>query len=432
MRKALWIIGLLVMVLGPAGPAAHAQDRHEDLLRQFSAYRSTLERWPIKRQAPATPLPLDLEKATNWAAAKSSVPGTAYDLLRRNAFVVFDQGRQDRVEKFYDSLKHQGLPLFITSDSVLHLYHVQFDETLASVEEDQFFNLLTTFSEKMADESLQRYREAFDQANPTSIRARITEEESRPLRRSVESLRRCTAYFWVAHKLLAHDAEPNAEVPDAVRDIVAQELDLIEAHAGFAKSPIFTYDEDYSQYVPRGHYTRSDRLKKYFRAMMWFGRMTFLAKGRTEAMPDALVSDEEARIQTLAAFEIMEMLPAVKMKVPLPFPDEGNYRRRIRPTEDTTAQAVWERIYAVTAYYVGFADDLTSIEYRQALGTLAIEKSMGLSALVAHRWFELQKAIAGLRTPEIYSGLGNMEGPPPQIATEADWTKHSRPRRACV
>lgn len=33
--------------------------------------------------------------------------------------------------------------------------------------------------------------------------------------------------------------------------------------------------EVYGQYVPRGHYTRSESLERYFRAMMWYGRMTF-------------------------------------------------------------------------------------------------------------------------------------------------------------
>jgi hypothetical protein len=32
-------------------------------------------------------------------------------------------------------------------------------------------------------------------------------------------------------------------------------------------------DEDFSQFEPRGHYTDSDVLKRYFRAMMWLGRI---------------------------------------------------------------------------------------------------------------------------------------------------------------
>jgi hypothetical protein len=35
--------------------------------------------------------------------------------------------------------------------------------------------------------------------------------------------------------------------------------------------------------VPRGHYTRSEALKRYFRAMMWHGRMTLRQNdGRTQ------------------------------------------------------------------------------------------------------------------------------------------------------
>jgi len=52
-----------------------------------------------------------------------------------------------------------------------------------------------------------------------------------------------------------------------------------EPHAAETEWPLFRYAEDFSQYVPRGHYTRSETLKKYFVGMMWFGRMTFLLKG---------------------------------------------------------------------------------------------------------------------------------------------------------
>ena len=88
-----------------------------------------------------------------------------------------------------------------------------------------------------------------------------------------------------------------------VQSEVTRELALIEKHAGFAPSPIFIYDEDYSQYVPRGHYTRSETLKRYFKAMLWYGRMTCLLKGNDSFGPggDALISVAEARIQTFQA-----------------------------------------------------------------------------------------------------------------------------------
>jgi len=69
------------------------------------------------------------------------------------------------------------------------------------------------------------------------------------------------------------------QVPPEVEDDVEKEMSLITARPGFVRSPIFGYSQDYSQFLPRGHYTRSERLKNYFLATMWYGRMGFLLKG---------------------------------------------------------------------------------------------------------------------------------------------------------
>ena len=61
----------------------------------------------------------------------------------------------------------------------------------------------------------------------------------------------------------------------ATGDIVQDELTLIEQAGGIFTSPLFDLDEDYSQYKPRGHYTRNETYGRYFRAMMWYGRMPF-------------------------------------------------------------------------------------------------------------------------------------------------------------
>jgi hypothetical protein len=128
------------------------------------------------------------------------------------------------------------------------------------------------------------------------------------------------AYFCVAGKLL----DETFAVPSEVQDLVEEELELIEKHEGFSPSPIFGYKEDYSQYVPRGHYTRSETLKKYFRAMMWYGRIMFRLK-----------SEEE----TLQALYIVKAI------------------------EDTGTLELWDRIYEPTVFFVGKTDDLSISEY---------------------------------------------------------------------
>ncbi len=90
-------------------------------------------------------------------------------------------------------------------------------------------------------------------------------------------LLRTVAFVGVASKLL----DPSVQVPDYAADLVDAELALIDEAAGIQPSPLFPgleFGEDYTQYIPRGHYTRSDELKAYFKSMMWYGRMTFRLK----------------------------------------------------------------------------------------------------------------------------------------------------------
>ncbi|MBA7634247.1 hypothetical protein ES703_41830 [subsurface metagenome] len=83
---------------------------------------------------------------------------------------------------------------------------------------------------------------------------------------------------------------------------------------------------------------------------MWYGRMAFLLKGGA----DGLITEEDAKIATIQASLISAELPSVKV--------DGN-----------SAKDIWDRIYAVTSFFVGTADDLTPYEYLTAL-----EKVFGL------------------------------------------------------
>ena len=356
----------------------------EAVKQRMAGYYRPVRVPAVKPNVPQTALPLRLEGVANWSEVRRGIPPSATALLSRNGFVVSDMMRGDQVSRFYKAVKDSGLPIFVTSDSLLHLYHIQFDETLRHVEETQFYNDLSKLSHALKAES-EKVRGASKG-------------------RAKESARRCLAYFAVACELLSDGDTVTGRVPKDVAPEVGKEVELINAHRGFAGSPIFTYKEDYSQYVPRGHYTRSEKLKAYFKAMMWYGRMVFLIKGKTPVTRDVLVTKEEAQIQTLAAFQIMAMLERVNV---------GNRK----------AIDVWNRIYAVTAYYVGFADDLTPEEYRDALGRIPMDKSVPASYLIEHRWFDVRKVFALTRSPQIYGGTGEMVGPVAQIATEADLMK---------
>jgi hypothetical protein len=64
---------------------------------------------------------------------------------------------------------------------------------------------------------------------------------------------------------------------------VAQTLQAIKGEQ-LQKFEIFGRDRtmDFSQFKPRGHYEKSEALKKYFRAMMWCGRVDLRVAGKPE------------------------------------------------------------------------------------------------------------------------------------------------------
>jgi len=431
--------------------------RSEALRAQFARFYGPVK---LDLKAPKTPqyaLPLDPTKVENWdkVAPLYLADKDAEALVKKNGFAAAGFAN-DEVVEFYSRLKLQGVPIFVTSDSLLHLYHVQFDETLKDIEEREFFNDALQLAKAMYDASVKQQGEFAEARLKEAARRNAayfavaleclasdrTREELQKARAEVakwtdrdwQKLEGFAGDFPAAHAaaraqakspwelgqkaglLKALDAALAAapagrkEVEYALgadlKDEVARELALIEKHEGFAESPIFKYKEDYSQYVPRGHYTRSEKLKRYFKALMWLGRMTFVIKGPSDP-GEALekVSDEDARIQTTGGLLAADLL------------------RTLQLADGRAASEVWDRLYAVTAYYVGLADDLTPYEYTDAAAK-ALGERYKPADLANDQGFKSYKLeLAKLRGPEIYSGTGDCVGPPPGAAGEADLLK---------
>lgn len=330
---------------------------------------------PIEPNAPGYTLPLDLGAVGNYASVDSRLGlKSIAPLLEQNGFAIteYDFPDQNDIVKPYEYLRRMNVPLFVAADTLLHLYHIQFDETLKEIEEQEFYADIHSLTTALLDDSLTLHEQYTG--------------------RLKEAAKRNVAYLTVAKKLI----DPEAQVPELVADLVAGELAKIDAHAGFSNSDIFIYEEDYSQYVPRGHYTRSEQLKRYFRTLMWYGRMAFLLKGAESSGPsaDALISVEDAKIQTTQAVLLAKSLEAVKI-------------------DQRSGREVWDRIYAITAFYVGLADDLTPYEY---LG--AVDKVFGSSfepAILENEdnFFALKTELALLPSPKIFGGTGNVFVQPP-------------------
>ena len=221
--------------------------------------------------------------------------------LSQNGFVVEGNAGNEFFE-VYEANRYQLIPNFVTVDSLMHTYHLYFSYLLKNIERDYLFDSLVQLSDRMLESSL------------TQCEALKGSEWESAAKRNV-------AFFTIGRKLL----DDNIEVSPDVADIVQSELDKIQKAEGIAISEIRNDEEDYSQYVPRGYYEGDEKLERYFKAMMWYGRIHFQ-------------QDSEDHVRS--AFLITKAL-----------------------ADDEEATAMWGAIYSVTAFFAGASDDLGVCEY---------------------------------------------------------------------
>ena len=232
-------------------------------------------------------------------------------LLLQNHFTV-KKSQYKQLYDIYNASTWDAKPIFVTTDAVLHIYHVFYDKMLAKIEMQRFVGYLDELTSALIAETELVYQQA---KNPTAK----------------EAARRNLAYLYVAHKLLNYS---HLEIPGIISDLVDAEISLISDHDGFHFSPILGEFSmlDYSQFMPRGHYTQNDTLKAYFKTMMWYGWTIF-------TMEPELFNSLSGQ-HTLQALLFTQQLHALQNNLQL-----------------------WKNIYRPTVFFVGKTDDPNINDY---------------------------------------------------------------------
>lgn len=238
-------------------------------------------------------------------------------LLMENGFVV-TPGDHREFFTLYEMNSYEPMPSFITTDSMLHNYHLFFSHLLRVIEKDKLYAELKELTKAMFSESENQYKAL-----------KGTDWENAALRN--------VGFFAVAGKLLNLDIA----IPKEIKKEVNQELSLIKNREGIKISPLMGLGqninvldsplEDYSQYITRGHYDDDESLRSYFKAMMWYGRITFRLKDEDET--------KSATLMTAALGK------------------DNNLEK-------------WDKIYQPTNFFVGKSDDLSYPEYGGILGKI--------------------------------------------------------------
>lgn len=262
--------------------------------------------------------------------------------LAENGFVVCGSAGAEFFE-IYEMNRYGMIPNFVTVDSLMHTYHLYFAYLLKNIEKGYLSDSVSALGRRMLDDSIAQYEQL-----------RGSEWES--------AAKRNVAFFTVGARLLDDSVAVNSDVADCV----AYELDRIRAAEGIAESQITAELEDYSQYIPRGYYEGDEKLERYFRAMMWYGRIHFTQK--EEDM------DRSALLITKAL------------------------------TDDAEAYRLWESVYAVTSFFAGASDDLGVCEYVPVMQEVYGE-AFAVDALAgnADGFLQFHDATAKLPVPQINS-----------------------------
>ncbi len=305
-------------------------------------------------------LPAEASEVFNLSQVlrRAGIDDTPESLLE-NGFIVFNAFYStDNPITAYETVSDWDQPVYVSSGIPLHMLHIFFDQILQNLEEKYLYKDLLIVCNNL-------YKRNLDRGCILN-----------------------TAFFAVPLSLL----DPSFTSDPSIADAVESELELIEQHLGFENSPVFGYREDYSQYVPRGHYTSSEGLERYFKAMMWLGRLTLLLNGGEPYGQTAayIVSEDDAMEMTACALLIVSDLSTVE-------------------SEGELLLNKWKRIYEITAFFAGFADDLSVAEYLCAAREIAGESADTDLIWSPDFYRQFRNYVnTSYAIPSIYSGTGEV------------------------
>lgn len=277
------------------------------------------------------------------------------DLLMQNHFVVTERLNQRSFGDLYQyNIFNKDLPVFISTDLILHALHTSYDNILKSTEITLMLPNLKTYLEGLYNK-LPEYAEKYGGDYATNI--------------ADVDLYLSVAYSLITDSSLKPRYANQENYNQLLKAIKSEELAPVQLFTDDSRSRRI----DFSQFKVRGHYvfTEEDKwmgntnLEPYFKTMMWLGRIDFpLTSPPTGDMEPPWRPDEIKRIN-ISAFILNEMMQLPEFKKLLDQNDE------------------------IINYLVGDSDNFTADEYTSYLQSKGIYSATQLQDSMAYKdYFE--------------------------------------------
>lgn len=263
------------------------------------AYRSFLQ---VNRDLPVDALEqmhsagaFQLRAPTHFSAAGFStavddhfqLTPSESELLARHGFMVTERRSFESFGNGFLEIYEHDLPVFVSTDAILHAFHMSYDRILMDTEAEVLLPRLDALLS------------ALHAALPALA------ERYAGLPDLEEPLRDADVYLTIPRILLSD--EPVDPIFAGSRSTIDDLLALIAAE-DMAEYPLFAENcrqLDFSQFTVRGHYTQDARLARYFQAMMWLGRTEIYLIGPQTQHP-CTPSESDVQRQAILALLLAE------------------------------------------------------------------------------------------------------------------------------
>jgi hypothetical protein len=264
-------------------------------------------------------------------------------LLEQNRFFVTERLSYNSFGHAFHTVYAHDLPVFISTDAILHALHRSYDEILKTMEQEVMRVNLEIFLGNLY-------------ASFSKLEERYSHEDE-----LFQPLQDAGLYISMAYSLMKGELQPGLagcgnllqEVWEAVQSEKMTEMALFAQH---------TRKLDFSQFTVRGHYvhTQDDiwrgypSLEPYFRAMMWLGRIDFFLTPPPLNPWEEPWSEEDILRMNLTAFMINEL-----------FMESAELDKFLQNEQ-------------IIDYLVGESDNIQPSAYQEVLNSLSIHSAIQL------------------------------------------------------
>ncbi|MGZ5566060.1 MAG: DUF3160 domain-containing protein [Limisphaerales bacterium] len=325
--------------LGQISPAQFAAiyDHHPPYLPQITWDPTTALYWPEFNTDPAA---WNATNTSNFRSNDFRLNPAELAIFMTNGFVVSERLSSLSFGEGYYRVFNDDLPVFVTSDSVLQAWHRTYVSMLEESEELQIATLLERVINGMSDKvtnAFQTYGQQAPWLPPASDLA--------------NSVSDADYFLAVARSLWTGQTQPSKTLWDdssitatltAISNLVPAQITI------FGSNRVI----DFSQFTVRGHYDNSERLRRYFRTMMWCGLVDLRIK--------TYAPNNEDDIRQLGTAVIFKSL----------LDQSGQYNN-------------WAAIEQFTRAFVGQTDSMTFAQFNDLLASAGITSPSQVSTFAA-------------------------------------------------